>query len=123
MTITTSNIPIKPISVGILSWNINTPPSSVKITSPDCVDSMTANLCVSLLTISVALKNSIVAIIPEKTATIKDWTICSLLGRPTDNTPEIDIITQNGGLRSALWVKNCTQITGAITRQCAEPAL
>lgn len=64
--------PIRLSVVGIVSWNIRIPPRRVNTTSPAWVDSIIAILWELSLTISVALKNNIVAIIPEKTATMND---------------------------------------------------
>ena len=72
MPSTTKVKPIKLIEEGILSLKKIIPPNTVKTTSPDWSDSIIANSFEFLLTISVALKNNIVAITPEKIATIND---------------------------------------------------
>ncbi|CAG9710178.1 hypothetical protein CNEO_44642 [Clostridium neonatale] len=64
--------PIKATMFGTVSWNISIPKRRVNITSPDWVDSIIAKLVELFFTKSVALKNRIVAITPEKIATIKD---------------------------------------------------
>lgn len=69
---TISKIPKIPKRPGMESLKIKILPSSVNITSPDCVASMMASLCGLLLTRSVALKNSNVAGTPENIATAKD---------------------------------------------------
>ncbi len=72
---TINDMPIIPKSSGRESPRSQMPPNKVNMTSPDCVDSITASCLWFDLTISVALKNNSVAINPEKTATHKDCTV------------------------------------------------
>lgn len=78
----TRDKPIKPKKEGRLSLNIITPIKRVNKISPACVDSTIDSFRGLTFTNSVALKNRVVAIIPEKTATINDWAIWLELGGP-----------------------------------------
>lgn len=62
-------------------------PSTENTISPDCVDSTAASFFISFLTMSVALKKSHVAIIPENNATINDYMIWLLFGIPDLKSP------------------------------------
>lgn len=104
----TKDRPSIAIGVGNESFKNKILPNKVKITSPDWVDSIIANLWLSPLTKSVALKNSTVAIIPEKLATIKDCSNWDWLGRPTDTVAKVAMMSQKGRLQrvmpKTLWV-------------------
>ncbi|GLC81251.1 hypothetical protein LBYZC6_33650 [Lacrimispora brassicae] len=77
-------------------------PSKVNITSPDCVDSITASCLWFDLTKSVALKNSNVAITPEKTATHKDCRVWFTEGTPAFTRPNTDNRNQKGRLHNVI---------------------
>ena len=59
-----------------------TSPNIVKIIAPACVDSTAAKRAILLLAKSVATKNNIVAITPEKIANNKICKNCGAVGSP-----------------------------------------